>query len=117
MLLFTTFFIRSCYLSGLGRLDLFLYQDSPPCKGPGGYIDRRMALDLFPLLRKIAVFEELKQSEHNGQLDVGGDEYKGRTTRARKKNGPTHYFSLCASTIEENDAKRLGANLVKLALN
>lgn len=113
------FIIRSCYLSGLSHLDLLLYQDFPPNKGPDGYIDRRMSLDLFPLLRKIAASEELKQCEHIGPLDAEckTDEYNGRTTRARKKNGPMHYFTLCNNGIQRNEAKKLGAILVNLALN
>jgi hypothetical protein len=116
---FLPFFFRSCYLSGLSHLDLFLYQDFPPNKGADGYIDRRMSLDIFPLLRKIAAIEELKQSDNIGPLDAEfkADEYNGRTTRARKKNGPKHYFTLCTNGFEGNEAQKLGTILVNLALN
>lgn len=110
---------RCCYLSGLSHFDLSIDLDPPSCKGAEGYVDSRLTLDLFPLLRRMAKDEELKQREHMRQEEAGSQaEYRGRATRARKKNGPLHYFSVCANSnsIEEHEGRKLGENLVKLAL-
>ncbi len=110
---------RCCYLSGLSHFDLSIDLDPPSCEGAEGYVDRRLTLDLFPLLRRMAKHEELKLRQHIRQEEAGSQaEYRGRATRARKKNGPSHYFNVCANSksIEEHEGRKLGENLVKLAL-